>query len=127
MEKIKSAYKIAKKNKQIGKYGITGNTGLGIGGLFHVSMPYDSNGKVFIVQKLEEKLSDGRIGHYESWKRVDKDKVGNNEIIKCSFCNEPAVRLDHLWPYYNEMNACEKHLDEFKKYSYNKEFMEKNK
>jgi len=122
---FKSMIKSAKKNKQIGKYGLTGNSGLGIGGFFHISMPYDSNGKVFVVVKLKEKLSSGKFYTHESWKRVDMKKAKEVDIIRCAFCNKPAVRLDHLWPYYCETNSCEKHLDEFKKHLDKKEFPEK--
>jgi len=124
-KEFKSMVEIAKKNKQISKHGLTGNTGLGVGGFFHVSMPYDSNGKVFVVVKLKEKLPSGRFYTHESWKRVDIKKAKEADIIRCAFCNNPAVRLDHLWPYYCETNSCEKHLNEFKKHLDNKDFPEK--
>ena len=124
-KEFESMIKNAKNNKQIGKHGLTGNTGLGVGGFFHVSMPYDSNGKVFVVVKSKEKLPSGKFYTHESWKRVDAKKAKDADIIRCAFCNNPAVKLDHLWPYYCEMNACEKHLEEFKKYLDKKDFPEK--
>ena len=113
--------KSAKKMGQIGKYGITGNTGLGIGGNFHVSMPYDSNGKVFV--KCE--INDGSGATFDSWKRVNPDKADQKKIIRCYFCDKPAVRLDHLHPYHDETTACKDHLDEFKKHLNKKEFPER--
>ena len=124
-KEFESMIKNAKKDKQIGKHGLIGNTGLGVGGFFHVSMPYDSNGKVFVVVKSKEKLPSGKFYTHESWKRVDIKKAKEGNIIRCAFCNNPAVKLDHLWPYYCEMNACKKHLDDFKKYLDKKEFPEK--
>lgn len=87
--------------KGIGKFGITGNTGLGVGGMFHVSAPYDSNGKVFVW----EQQHDGG----ETWYRVESDQADPAHIIRCSMCDKPAVSLDHLWPYYVEMNRCKEH------------------
>jgi len=114
-EEFRANLKNAKKNGQIGKHGLTGNSGLGVGGFFHISMPYDSNGKVFALCKLKQKLPDGKFETHESWKRVDKSKAKEKDIIRCAFCEKPAVRLDHLWPYYSELNACEDHIDKFKK------------
>jgi hypothetical protein len=116
IKKIKSMIKKAKNDKQIGKYGLVGNSGLGVGGFLHVSMPYDSNGKVFIKHTYKHKFPDGNIEKIDSWKRIDINKAKEKDIIKCFVCKKPAVRLDHLWPYYWEMNACEEHLEEFKKH-----------
>jgi hypothetical protein len=130
IKKIKSKFKSmiekAKNANQIGKYGIVGNSGLGIGGFLHVSMPYDSNGKVFIKYTYKHKFTDGNIEEFDSWKRVDINKAKEKDIIKCFFCEKPAVRLDHLWPYYCEMNSCEEHLDEFKKHLKDKELIGKD-
>ena len=85
----------------MGKYGIKGNTGLGVGGMFHVSAPYDSNGKVFV-----------RVDHPEwgeVWERVDADKADPQRVIRCVMCDKPAVSLDHHWPYYSDMNRCADH------------------
>jgi len=85
----------------MGKYGIKGNTGLGVGGMFHVSAPYDNNGKVFV-----------RVDHPEwgeVWERVDADKADPQRVIRCVMCDKPAVSLDHHWPYYSDMNRCADH------------------
>ena len=93
------------KNKEssMGEFGIKGNTGLGVGGIFHVSAPYDSNEKVFVRAKSKE--------YGEIWKRVDADKANKEDVITCCMCDKPAVSLDHLWPYYHEMNRCADHFD----------------
>lgn len=87
----------------MGKFGIKGNTGLGVGGMFHVSAPYDANGKVFIC------VHHKKWG--EVWKRVRADKADPKRIIRCCMCEKPAVSLDHLWPYHSEMNRCADHFD----------------
>lgn len=92
-----------KAMKGMGKYGIKGNTGLGVGGMFHVSAPYDSNGKVFIRVKHPE--------WHEVWKRVAAKKADPKDIIRCCMCDQPAVSLDHLWPYHSEMTRCAEHFD----------------
>lgn len=86
----------------VGKFGIKGNTGLGIDGNFHVSLPYDCNGKAFV------RLHDAEWG--ETWVRVPLGEADPDSIIRCYMCDNPAVCLDHLWPYYAEMNRCEDHL-----------------
>ena len=70
-------------------------------GFLHISAPYDSNGMVFVETD--------DIG----WKRVPEKVVKRHKhtVIKCYVCENPAVRLDHLWPYYTEMTACKDHLD----------------
>ena len=87
--------------KGLGKYGITGNTGLGVGGFFHVSASYDSNGMVFVA--CEEDMMD--------WKRVplEEAKEKNLQIINCCMCNKPAVSLDHHYPYLIDDNRCVEH------------------
>lgn len=81
------------------KRGLTGNSGF-IGNI-HISAPYDSNGRVFV--ETED------IG----WVRVPKNTAKRHKltVIKCYVCENPAVRLDHLWPYHTEMTACKDHLD----------------
>ena len=125
-KEFKSKIEKAKKNGQIGKHGLTGNSGLGVGGFFHISMPYDCDGKVFVKWTYKRRLPNGKIEKMDSWKRVDKNKAKDEDIIRCFFCHNPAVRLDHLWPYYTEMDSCEEHLEEFKKHIYSKDFPEKN-
>jgi len=125
IKEFETSIKSAKTMGQIDNYGLTGNNGLGVGGNFHVSMPYDSNGKVFVITKLKEKLPSGKFYTYESWKRIDKKKAKEKDIIRCTFCEKPAVRLDHLWPYHSEMNACEDHLNKIKEYLNKKELPKK--
>lgn len=96
----KTAKKVKRKS-----YGLTGNTGVirdDSGAMvMHLNMPYDSNDGVF-------------IGDYQSmsWERVTKEKAKKNKLtpIKCSYCAEPAVRLDHSWPYLSSMTSCAQHL-----------------
>ena len=87
--------------RELGKHGITGNTGVGVMGFAHVSAPYDSLGGVFV-----------ECDDY-GWERMTSKKAERlkSRVILCGHpgCDKPAVRLDHLWPHYNEMNACEQH------------------
>ena len=104
-KKADPSKKTAKKVERT-SYGLTGNTGIirdDSGAMvMHLNMPYDSNDKVF-------------IGDYQSmsWERVSKEKAKKNKLtpIKCSYCAEPAVRLDHSWPYMSGMTSCASHLD----------------
>lgn len=94
------------------KIGLTGNSGVfpcatsSTGnvvesvGFLHINAPYDSNGRVFV--ETEDM----------GWARVPKKtaKRHNLTIIRCYVCESPAVRLDHLWPYHNEMTCCKDHL-----------------
>ena len=86
-----------------GKYGIKGDTGLGVGGMFHVSAPYDCNGQVFVTKE------DPEWG--EVWERVDADKADKAKIITCYMCKKPAVSLDHLHPYHSERTRCAEHFN----------------
>jgi len=80
-----------------GKYGITGNTGI-IGNI-HYCSNYDCNGKVFVAIK-------------NHWKRATKTTAEkkNLKIITCSYCDKPAVSLDHCYPYLQESTVCEDHF-----------------
>jgi hypothetical protein len=95
------------------KIGLTGNSGMfpcttssngknvESVGFLHISAPYDSgNGRVFVETK-------------DHWERVTQfdAKRYKRRVISCAYCDNPAVRLDHLWPYHAEMNACREHLD----------------
>jgi hypothetical protein len=71
--------------------------------MFHVSAPYDANGKVFVHVQHKEW---GKV-----WKRVRADKADQKRVIRCCTCDKPAVSLDHLWPYHSEMNRCADHVD----------------
>jgi hypothetical protein len=87
---------------------LTGNSGLGVSKFFfHISAPYSSNGKVFIRHTLKD--VDGST--YESWKRVDKKKAKEHDIIQCSKCSSPAFILDHHHPYDVEYTLCKEHYD----------------
>lgn len=105
-----------KKSSSLGKYGIKGSTGLGVEGFFHVSAPYDSNGKVFVHYTYKRKLvQDGKVitEETDSWKRMTlaRAKREKRPIIRCSMCKEPAVSLDHMWPYDILYNRCAEHYN----------------
>lgn len=100
----------------IGKYGITGSTGLGVSGFFHVSAPYDCNGKVFVEWEYVSTLTNNetpevKIEKWDGWKRMTMKRAlkENRKIILCCQCNEPAVSLDHFYPYMSNRNFCQKH------------------
>jgi len=84
----------------MGKYGLSGDIGF-VGPNLHIAAPFDSNGGVWVVTFSEEE------GLWR--KRVAKEDVGNQMVISCALCDSPAVSLDHYWPYYQDMNRCEKH------------------
>ncbi len=85
-------------DNSFGKYGLTGDSG--IIDHVHFSANYDCNGKVFVEHE----------GH---WKRVTKTKAAKKglKIIKCVYCDNPAVSLDHLWPYCNDHTVCKNHFN----------------
>lgn len=94
--------KSSKTTQTIGKHGITGNSGLFvIPGIFHISASYDSNGKVFVDTDDF------------TWERMTKEQAKKQQkpVISCFICKSPAVSLDHLYPYYSEMNRCAKHYN----------------
>lgn len=90
------------RKQRVGKYGLTGNSGLGVGGFFHISMPYDCNGRVFVWSK-----------DFQGWERMTpkRAKLWKREIITCSKrgCKKPAVMVDHHFPYYHDHNLCKRH------------------
>jgi hypothetical protein len=102
-----------KTHKQIGKHGLTGNTGLGVAGFFHVSMAYDSNGLVFVEWRHRQKLPNGKIEKYDWWKRMTLKRAlkEKRKIIECEYCNRPAASLDHFWPYMSDDNFCKEHYE----------------
>ena len=94
------------------KIGLTGNSGMlpcatssnrktvDSIGIIHISAPYDATeGRVFVDTN-------------DHWERVTKfdAKRYKRRVITCYVCENPAVRLDHLYPYHAEMNACKEHL-----------------
>lgn len=98
----------------LGKYGIKGSTGLGVGGFFHVSAPYDANGNVFVEHTYKRSyVLDGKklVEKNDSWKRMTlaQAKKQKKRIILCCMCDKPAVSLDHLWPYEVLYNRCKEH------------------
>ena len=88
---------------ELGKYGLTGNTGL-TGekeGVFHIASNYDSNGMVFVEKSIDE------------WVRMTLAKAEEKglKIIKCCKCDKPAVSLSHYHPYDNETTVCAEHWE----------------
>ena len=107
--------------EEMDKYGITGNTGLGVGGLFHISAPYSIGitDKVFVEHRYR---NNGTGDTWDSWKRMTLIRAykENKRIITCSRCARPAVSLDHHWPHMNDYNVCAvHHAKDVKKYSEN--------
>lgn len=50
----------------------------------------------------------------EDWYRApigSKPQKGY-EILKCTYCSKPVVQVDQYYPYKNERNQCEDHLEE---------------
>lgn len=87
---------------------LKGNSGLGVSPLFfHVSAPYDCNGKVFVKSKLTDDAGES----VDSWTCVDKKDAKGKEIIPCCKCKRPAVTLDHHRPYDNQDNLCKEHYE----------------
>jgi hypothetical protein len=50
----------------------------------------------------------------DTWKRVPVSKAIEKkmQIITCCKCKDPAVALDHHFPYDNYHNRCAKHWGE---------------
>lgn len=99
------------QKKLISNIGLTGNSGI-ISPNFHVAMSYDSNKKVFVNWKFRHKKDNGKIEEYLGWKRMTLARALKEKrtIIKCCHCKNPAIRLDHYYPYMLDMNACADHL-----------------
>jgi hypothetical protein len=87
---------------------LKGKSGLIAPGI-HVSAPYDSNGKVFVEYEFRKKLANGKLGIWQSWKRMTlaRAKKEKRHIIKC-LCGKPAIQMDHFWPYYWDDTLCVK-------------------
>ncbi|GAG11758.1 unnamed protein product, partial [marine sediment metagenome] len=67
----------------------------------HISSPWVAKqGKVFIRVKTED-------GEY--WRPCLEDEAQEDEIITCIYCDEPAMQLDHHWPYCSDYNLCAFH------------------
>jgi len=83
--------------------GLKGDSGMVAPGL-HVAASYGCNGMVF-VEVFDEEAG-------ITWARkslVDTNKL-KLPVIRCSMCNRPATSLDHYFPYYQDMNRCDKHI-----------------
>lgn len=94
-------------DNQFGEYGLTGDSGF-IGDC-HFSAPYDCNGMVFV-----EDESDIEFTGVTSWERMPLEQAleEGRVIIKCFYCDIPAVSLDHSWPWLQEGTFCAKHFKE---------------
>lgn len=90
------------------KDGLTGNSGIGVEnlpGVFHISANYAAGKKhCFVLTHLRHR--DG-----PRWKRMTlaRAKKEKREIMRCSYCNRPAISIDHFWPYHSEANHCARH------------------
>ena len=83
--------------------GNKGNSDVVAPGL-HVASSYDCNGMVFV------EVFDDECG--TTWARkslMDANRL-KLPVIKCSMCDRLATSLDHYFPYYQDMNRCDKHL-----------------
>lgn len=48
---------------------------------------------------------------WDWWKVVEATSENVVRAIRCSKCDKPAVRLDHLYPYDREFNRCADHSE----------------
>ena len=99
-------------NARLGENGgLSGNTGLvydDAGHLvMHINASYDANGMVFV----EGHYRDAFGSEWDSWPRMpmEQAKTEQRRVIGCYCCGEPAVLLDHSWPWMTEMCRCEEH------------------
>ena len=76
--------------------GLTGNSGFVPGG--HVSANYSAGeGNVFICQD-------------DYWIRMKKTDIEpTDRVVRCRQCDNPAISIDHSYPYYSDGNYCEDH------------------
>lgn len=71
-------------------------------GIFHVNAPFQAReGQVFVD------LGGEWWGLGEPGAVLEEGRT----IIKCRYCEAPAVQLDHLWPYQTEQTACARHKE----------------
>jgi len=88
------------------KYGLTGNSGLGVANMsvFHVSANYYAGKNKVFIEKIYKEW--GLI-----WERMTlyMARKKKKKIITCAKCLRPAISLDHHWPYYDDHNYCELH------------------
>jgi len=110
------------------KYGLKGSSGLGKeygnNNIFHITGSYGINkeNQVFVKAFYKAnfksyRLYKTKIFHYQSWVRIEKEELikKGGEIITCCKCNNPAVSLDHHYPYMIDFNLCKKHFKGKKK------------
>lgn len=94
------------------EYGNTGNTGLtgNKSGIIHVNTNYSATKDMVFVDNSD--MEEG----YPGWERITKEaaKIDKREIIKCYYCSEPAVSLDHSWPYLVSYTVCKEHDEQIK-------------
>lgn len=94
-------------NNSLTKNGLTGNSGFGVVPGIHINANYAAvKGKCFVEVEENGDLTG-------AWKRttVKCAKEKGWRIIKCSYCNRPAISLDHCWPYLTEATYCAHHRD----------------
>lgn len=91
---------------QLTKEGLTGGSGFGVEsleGIWHLNANYAATeGHVFVETKDVE---------YIEWRRVKTEDAKGHRIISCSYCKNPAISLDHSWPYLTEATYCADHRD----------------
>lgn len=97
----------AKKAGIVDEYGLTGKTGI-IPGLGIANMNYSATpGKVFVRDRGQD---------YGWFRCKEEEAIQNNyHIIRCNYCQKPAVTLDHSYPYQMEYTACAEHKNEYDK------------
>ncbi len=89
------------------KHGLTGNSGLGALGCFHVSANYAARKAGCFVEVIP------RGERVPTWRRMTVERATKEKrhIISCSYCRRPAISLDHYWPYHSEANHCAWHTN----------------
>lgn len=93
-------------SNELTEHGLTGRSGYLVNNIpsaIHVSANYAAmDGNVF-VETGEDNVPE--------WERVTLEQAikEGKKIIKCSYCQNPAISLDHFWPYHSEMNYCAEH------------------
>ena len=85
IKKVKSMIEKAKNVKQIGQYGLVGNSGLGIGGFLHISMPYDCNGKVLLNIHISINFLMGILKNLILGKELIKVKLQKKILLNVLF------------------------------------------
>lgn len=86
------------------KDGLTGDSGLGVAGFFHVTANYAAGEGNCFVRREDAEYGD-------IWERLPLKQAQDErlEIISCAQCDKPAISLDHHWPYMSDYNYCEDH------------------